>query len=273
MILAPEGIFRDPVPDLFSMPRISRFLRALRALPVTAALVLAGCATAAPATPPIRDAESLVRAMHQRYAGRWYPTLAFTQQTTRVLANDSVTVEEWREWASIPGMLRIEMGPPEQGRVVIFRNDSTYTLSHGRVTRRTGRGNPLMTLGFDVYRQAPERTLQQLRGFNVDLSRFHADTLEGTPVYVVGALRGDSTSPQFAIEADRLLFMRMIDPVPNGGGRVQHVWFRRYEPLGRAWIAPEVEILVDGRRVFHEVYSNVRVEPVDPSMFAIPAGG
>lgn len=246
----------------------------LRILAILTALGLGGCATAARTSPAITDAELLVRAMHDRYAERWYRTLSFTQATTRVLPNDSVAVEEWREWAAIPGRLRIDMGAPEEGRTAIFANDSSYSLQHGRVVRRAGRMNPLMTLGFDVYAQAPERTLDQLRRQGFDLSRFHVDTLEGTHVYVVGAARGDTTSKQFAVEAERLLFVRLLDPVPNQPGAMQHVWFRRYEPLGGGWIAPEVEILVGGRRVFHEVYSNVRIgEALDPAMFAVPAGG
>lgn len=247
--------------------------RILRALPVLAALGLAGCASA-PAGPPITGAESLVRAMHQRYAGRWYQTLSFVQITTRVLPNDSTTVEEWREWAAIPGRLRIEMGPPEQGRVAIYANDSLYVMRQGQVVRRVAQMNPLMTLGFDVYGQAPEVTLDQLRRQGFDLSRFHVDTLEGTPVYVVGAEREDGTSKQFAVEAERLLFVRMLDPVPNQPGKMQHVWFRRYQPLAGGWIAPEVEILVDGRRVFHETYASIRAgDPLDPARFTVPSGG
>jgi hypothetical protein len=250
------------------MPRI------IRALTVLAALGLAGCATAARSGPAITDTESLVRAMHDRYADRWYSTLSFTQATTRVLPNDSSATETWREWAAVPGRLRIEMGAEAEGLVVIFANDSTYTLQQGRVVRRTDRMNPLMTVGFDVYRQAPERTLDQLRRQGFDLSRFHVDSLEGTPVYVIGAERGDSTSRQVAIEAERLLFMRMLDPVPNQPGVMQHVWFRHYQPLAGGWIAPEVEVLVGGRRVFHEEYSDIRAgDALDAGMFAVPAGG
>lgn len=242
----------------------------LLALPLLAALAM--CAPAAVRRgPPIDSAESLVRAMHDRYADRWYSTLSFTQTTTRVLPNDSVSVEEWREWALLPGHLRIDVGPPEQGRTTIFARDSTYVLQHGRVVRRIDRWNDLMILGFDVYKQPVERTLQQLRRAGYDLSKFHTDTLEGVPVYVVGADRGDATARQFAIEADRLLFMRLVEPLPNQPGKAEHVWFRRYEPLGQAWIAPEVEVLVDGRRVFHEVYSNIRIgEPIGPELFATP---
>jgi outer membrane lipoprotein-sorting protein len=247
-------------------------IRSFRALIVLAALGLAGCAAAAHTGPSIGDAESLIAAMHGGYADGWYHTLSLTQTTTRVLANDSIHAEEWREWAAIPGRLRIEMGAPAEGRVVIYARDSTYTLQHGRVVRRSDRMNPLMTLGFEVYRQAPERTLAQLQRQGFDVLRFHVDTLEGTPVYVVGAERGDTTSRQFTVEADRLLFVRLLEPSTSRPGVMQHVWFRRYEPLGGGWIAPEVEILVGGRRVFHAVYSDIRAnDSLDAGMFAIPA--
>lgn len=247
-------------------------LRMFRALVVLAALGLAGCATAGSTGPSIGDADALVRAMHGRYAGSWYQTLSFTQATTRIFP-ESTHVEIWREWAAIPGRLRIEMGEPAEGRTVIYARDSAYTLRHSRVVRRSGRMNPLMTLGFDVYRQPPETTLDQLRRQGFDLDRFYVDTLEGTPVYVVGAERGDTTSRQFAIEADRLLFVRLLEPRASEPEVMQHVWFRRYQPLAGGWIAPEVEILVHGRRVFHEVYSDIRAnDSLDAGMFAIPAG-
>lgn len=246
--------------------------RTFRVLTALAALGLAGCATAAQSGPSITSTESLVQAMHDRYAASWYQTLSFTQATTVVMP-DSTHTEIWREWAAIPGRLRIEMGEPAEGRVAIFARDSAYSLQHGRVVHRSDRMNPLMTVGFDVYRQAPERTMDQLRRQGFDVSRFHRDTLEGTPVYVIGAERGDTTSKQVAIEAERLLFMRLLDPSPNQPGVMEHIWFRRYEPLQGGWIAPEVEILVGGRRVFHEVYSDIRAnDALDAGMFAIPAG-
>lgn len=243
----------------------------LRILTLTMlATLVIGVPAAAQADPRITDAESLVRAMHARYADRWYSTLTFTQTTTRVFPDGSVTGEEWREWAAIPGRLRIEMGPKEEGRTVIFARDSSFVLQGDRVVRRVDRWNDLMILGFDVYRQPPERTLQQLRRAGYDLSRFHVDSLENTLVYVVGADRGDTASKQFAIEADRLLFMRLIEPAPGQPGGAEHVWFRGYQPLGQAWIAPEVEVLVDGRRIFHETYANIRIgEPIDDALFDV----
>ncbi|HEX8393140.1 MAG TPA: hypothetical protein VF665_12420 [Longimicrobium sp.] len=239
-------------------------------IPRVCFLLLAALAACAPAavrpSPAITSSESLIQAMHDRYERTWYRTLSFTQTTTLARPNDSTVVEEWREWASIPGGLRIEMGPPAGGRVTIFARDSTFSLNRGQLVRAVNRTNALMTVGFDVYAQPVERTLASLRAQGFDLSRFHVDTLQGTPVYVVGALRGDSTSKQFAVEADRLLFIRLLEPAANG--QVMAIWFKNYERLAGGWIAPEVEAFVGTRRVLHEVYSNVRAnDPVDPAMF------
>jgi hypothetical protein len=226
-----------------------------------AAAIVAACAAPAqgPAPRPITDAESLIREMHARYQGRWYRTLSFSQEVIRPGRPN----ETWDEWGYIPGKLRIEQ---PNGRGAIFANDSTYVFSGDTLARRVGGRNDLMTLGFDVYGQAPERTLQVLREDHFDLSRFRTDTWQGRPAYVVGAESpADSTSKQFWIDAERLVFVRLIDRIPNG---TQDVRFNRYEPAGRAWISPEVEVVVGGQVVFKEVYSNVRVDvPLDPSLW------
>jgi len=235
---------------------------------LAALLLLTACATGGASVPAggrasaPTDAESLVRAMHGRYEGRWYRTLSFTQRVIRPGRPE----ESWDEWGAMPGRLRIEQG---NGRGAIFANDSTYVFAGDSVVRRIGQRNDLMTLGFDVYAQAPERTLQVLREDGFDLSRFRADTWQGRPAYVVGASSpADSTSKQFWVDAERLVFVRLLDPIPNQPGRAQDVRFDRYEPLGNGWIAPEVNIFVGGQNVFQEIYSDIRIDmPLDPSLF------
>jgi len=232
----------------------------------------AACAPAAtrPAQPerPITDAESLVRAMHDRYEGRWYRTLIFSQKTTFSQPGSPVREETWLEYGAMPGRLRIEMGPPEQGRGAIFANDSSYSIDKGQVAGRRAQRNDLMTLAFDVYAQAPEVTLRQLREANFSLSPVRTDTWQGRPVYVVGAAAGDLRTKQFWIDAERLVFVRLLETGPGRIGKVQDVRFNNYQRLGGGWIAPEVEIVVDGQRVFHEAYSGIRHDvPLDPSLF------
>jgi len=215
----------------------------------------------------ITDAESLIRAMHGRYAGSWYRTLAFSQKTTTYPPEGRPPVEDvWIEYGAMPGRLRIEF--QKQGGGMIFANDSSYRIgAGGEVEMTLARRNDLMTLGFDVYAQAPEITLQQLRESGFSLGAVRTDTWQDRPVYVVGAAAGDLRSKQFWIDAERLVFVRMLSPIPNQE-TAQDVRFNNYQPLGGGWIAPEVEVLVGGRRVFHEVYFDIRHDvPLDPSLF------
>ncbi len=220
----------------------------------------AGAAAAAPAE-QVHDAASLVQAMHDRWAGRWYRTLSFRQRTTRVQPNDSISAETWLEWLSLPGKLRIQMGDPAQGRGVIYSGDSTYVVRNGTVARRAPGRNLLLVLGFDVYAQPPERTLEILRQEGIDLTRFHEDTWQGKPVWVVGADPDDLDAKQFWIEKDRLLFLRLLEPAGGASDRVNDVRFASYAPLGKAWVAPLVEVWNGDRRVFWEEYSDLRADP------------
>ena len=251
----------------------------LRILPPIAVLLLAACSSGsagggfayAPAPAPAlapTDAASLVRAMRDRYAGRWYHTVTFTQRTSRVLPNDSVVRETWYEWIAIPGRLRIQLGAAAEGRGQIYARDSIYVIRSGMALRSTAGRNPLLLLGFDVYAQPPERTLEMLRQEGFALDRFHADTLGGRPVWVVGAGAGDLRAKQFWVEQDRLLFLRLLEPAGADTTRIQDIRFASYAPLGRAWIAPLVEVWAGGKRVFWEEYTNVRADvPLDSVFF------
>lgn len=237
----------------------------MRTLLLLGAAGLALSSTAVGAQAPVTDARSLVREMHARYDGRWYRTLAFTQQTTFSAPGQPVRVESWDEYGAMPGRLRIEF---PGGRGVIFSGDSTYSFAGDSLVRRERRRNELLILGFDVYAQPPETTLRILAEEGFDLSRFRTDHWQGRPVYVVGAAAADSSGKQFWVDAERLVFVRMLSAPPRTPDRVQDLRFNGYVPAGGGWIAPEVEIVVDGQRVFHEVYSNVRVDlPLDASLW------
>ena len=245
-------------------------MRASPRLLALALLAFAGaCAPAATrAAAAITDGESLIRAMHGRYAGRWYRTLTFTQTTTRTPVGGPRTVEVWREYAAIPGYLRIEVGPEADGRGVLFARDSSFAIRGGQVAARRAGRNPLMILGFDVYAQAPETTARVLLEEGFALSPVRMDTWQGRPAYVVGAAAGDLRTKQFWVDAERLVFVRMIEPFAGDTTKTEEILFNRYQPAGGGWIAPEVEVRVDGTLVFHEAYSDIRVDvPLDPSLW------
>ncbi len=218
----------------------------------------------------------IVRRMHDRYAKTWYSTLSFTEIAEQPDSSGKMGSTKWWEEAKLPGRLRIDIGYPATDavpatpprRIIMFAHDSTYVSTPGKPVQRTKGLNFLLVLGFDIYKQPVERTISELEGEGFDLSRVHEDTYHGRPAYVVGALAGDTTSKQFWIDRERLVFLRMIEPVKGGG--FEDAWFTDYRPLAGGWIGAEVGETVRGKMQLHEVYSDIKANPELPDSWFDP---
>ena len=226
-------------------------------------LLISACATQPAPTPAppaatITTAEQLLTAMHARYAGKWYSTLAFVQKNTRYLPAGGTDTSTWSEVLSLPGKLRIDVEPRANGNGNIYRNDTVYVFNSGRLVRQARAPHPLLLLGFDVYFIPVERTVAGLREMGFDLSRMHESTWQGRPAYVVGAAPGDMRARQFWIDRDRLVFVRMMEPSRRDTTKTAEIRFNRYYQIGDAWLSPEVEFLIDGARDFLEVYTEIK---------------
>jgi hypothetical protein len=230
---------------------------------VTPALLLA---LALPGPAP-RDGRELIRAMHDRY-GTWYRTVSFTQHNTATDSAGHETHSTWREYAALPGKLRIDFLPADSGQGALFRSDSEYIFGHDTLVRAVPFVHPLMVLGFDVYLQPPESTLAKLERLGFDLSILHEDTWDGRPVYVVGAAAGDRQRLQFWVDRDRLVFVRMLQPGRRDPARVAETRFEDYREVGAAWLSARVRFFQDGKPVWLEEYVDVRTDvPLDPGLF------
>jgi hypothetical protein len=138
----------------------------------------------------IRNGEDVLRAMHDRYANAWYGTLTFEQKSTTFNPDGTTKVETWHEAASVPGKLRIDVGPTKDGNGYLLV-DGTVTIFHdGKETGTRPLVNMLLVLGFDVYRQTPEATIKVIHGEGYDLTKFHEERWNGQTFYVVGADKG-----------------------------------------------------------------------------------
>ena len=225
-------------------------------VPLLAALLLCPASPALAASPAYPDGEALIRAMEKRYRGKWYRTLTFVQTTT--MTQPSPRTEIWYEALRFPGMLRIDIAPVDSGNTLLFRGDSLYHFQRGSQVAGRPLVHPLMVLGFDVYFDPPETTIGKLKGLGFDLSRIREATWQGRPTYVVGAAAGDSTTGQFWIDRERLVFVRMVQAAPDGSGRILETQFNRYQPLGRGWISVEVVFNVNGELATKEEYAEVK---------------
>jgi len=210
----------------------------------------------------------VLRAMHDRYAAVWYKTLTFSQTTTITLPNGGSLQQQWLEAGKFPGRLRIDTDTANRSGV-IYTGDTVYRFTNGKLAAATADMNELLILGFDVYTQPVTRTVDVLRGRGIDLAKVSRATWAGRPVFIVGAVSGDTLSKQFWIDAERLLFVRLVETATTATAtRRLDYRFLNYVPHGNAWVAEEVVGLRDGKPSLHEVYANVQVNvPLDDATF------
>jgi outer membrane lipoprotein-sorting protein len=210
----------------------------------------------------ISTPEQLIAAMHDRYASKWYHTLTFEQKSVTHKPDGTETTELWHEALMLPGRLRIEIGDRSAGNGMLFSNNHLYIYKEGKLAEQRDFVHPLLVLGFDVYTQAVDKTMQQLKDLSVDTTLMHEENFEGRPTYVVGAKPGDLQTLQFWVDKERLYFVRLLRPSEKQAGAVQDVRFDDYKQVeGGGWLAEHVAIVAAGKVVFEELYSDIKINP------------
>jgi hypothetical protein len=219
----------------------------------------------------------VMTAMHDRYARGWYRTLTFEQQSITHKPDGTSATEIWQEALLLPGRLRIDMGERSAGNGALFVNGREYLYRAGKLVKDLDRLNPLLVLGFDVYRQPVDATMRQLKTLHFDVSTMHEEQWNGRSYFVVGAKIGDLRTAQFWIDQERLYFVRMLQPDEKDPKSTEEFRFEEYKQVdGGGWLAEHVVLNSDGKLVFEERYSKVRVNPTlseslfDPQHFAQP---
>lgn len=255
-------------PPASSTRRGDRALAHLAAGTAVALATLSACAgsAATPATgATLASGTSVLERMHEAYAGRWYRTLTFVQETRVRRPNAPETVQTWYESVRAPGTLRIDIAHPDSGNGVLATGDSTIRVRGGRVVQRSGEGNPFLPLIMGVYLQPVSKTARQLTAFGVDLSTVSSGSYEGVPVLIVGAAAGDTARAQFWVDARRWVVLRFIEPAGNG---VVDAILGGYEPIGDAWLATHVVIHLPNGGTQEETYRDWRANvDLDPALF------
>jgi hypothetical protein len=246
-------------------------MRASALLSISGVAFLLGCAPRpyTVASPVPADGRDVLTRMHDRYVGKWYNTLTFVQRTTRHRPDGTTQVSTWYEAEKGP-RLRIDMGDPALGNGALYTADSVYVMRGGKVARAVAEGNPFLPLISGVYIQPLDVTVAQLAPYKVNLEAVHTRDWEGRRTFVVGAASAaDSTSPQFWVDADRLIVTRFLLPLfPTPDNHVQDARLENNVPVGGGWLATRVRMLDRGVPVQTEEYSDWRVDvPLADSFF------
>ncbi|UCC72233.1 MAG: hypothetical protein JSV86_17990 [Gemmatimonadota bacterium] len=215
---------------------------------------------------PDTTGEDVIRAMHDRYAGRWYTKLALVQTVNyydvQSGAYDSARV--WYESIQLPGVVRSDIAPLDAGNCIMYKEE-TWTFFEADTVVRTQPGpHPILLLGFDVYVQPAEETIRTLQEIGWDLSQVREDEFQRRESYVVG-----DASRQFWIDKEELYLVRILLKNPTSGAE-RDIVLKAYEPLGGGWIATEIAFMRDGRVDMFEHYDYWTIDvEFEPSLFAV----
>jgi hypothetical protein len=210
--------------------------------------------------------EDVVRAMYDRYTGKWYENLALVQTVTYwdIESGTLDSVRVWYESIKLPGTVRSDIAPVDAGNRQVYKDETWSTIEADTLVSSFPGPHPILLLGFDVYVQPLEESLAKLNRARFDLTQVREDEWEGREVWVVG-----DQSRQFWVDKQDLLFRRLLLTNPGTGAR-REVRMEAYETLGGGWIATELTFLRNEALDIHERYDYWTIDlEFEPGIFAI----
>src|SRR5258705_5914314 len=208
----------------------------------------------------VTTSSGLIKAMHDRYDGKYLKTMSFLQNNTAYTTSGQEQKSQWYEHIEIPGKLRIAFLPASQKSGLVQLNDRVASFDNGiRVDFRPS-VNPLLLLTADVYVAPVTAIMHGLDSLHVSADVIRDDTWQGQPVYVVRAKVGDSTSNQMWVDRDQLRLVRFIQTQKVGDRTtVSDIRVQGYKEIGGFEVPTEFLVIRNGRPVWREEYANVRI--------------
>lgn len=211
-----------------------------------------------------KNGKELVKSMHKKYKSDWYKTLTFKQATIYYNEDNKIVKEQtWLEAMKLPSSLAIKFDSINSGNGIVFKNDSIYSFNGGKTVSVRKLYHPLLILGFSVYTQSPEKTIDDLTQLKIDLSKIKTTTWQGKENYVVG----DENEIHFYVEKDRLLFTKIVQKGRDNS--INETQFNKYEPLNKGWISPEVLFFTNGKMTLKEVYREIKTPILNSEIFDV----
>jgi hypothetical protein len=210
-----------------------------------------------------KDGHEVIEAMYKAYeGGKWYRNFSFTQKTVFFDKDGKEEKSEfWHEASSAPGKLLIKTGSKDSKNGVLVENGKIHVYREGKEpVHRTGL-HDLSLAAFDVYYQAPSLSnhLFDSLGYNMQLVR--RDEFDGRKVFVIGAAKGDTTSRQLWVDAERFYLHRIIY---LQGKAVMDAVFTDYEQMKPAdgnytyWVATKMVFKRNGLPDVTEKYFDIK---------------
>lgn len=215
----------------------------------------------------IKDAEGLIKAMQQKYQGKWFDGFTFVQETIRFEEDGSEKNRRiWYEAIQYPDNFRIDYGEVKEGNASLFRNDSMYRFNNGVLERAEINPQQFLLMKGGLYHFTVPEVMTRLVNYGYDVKQFRQTHFRGKKVYVLGAAEGDMESPQFWLDAKRFYLVRRISSLRNG--KILDVHYDDHLKSNGGWVEQTVKFYLDDQYIQLEHYKDIDTAPqLDPGVF------
>ena len=214
----------------------------------------------------LTSSSGLVKAMHDRYGGKYLKSMAFLQNNTAYTTTGHEQKSQWYKHLEFPGKLRIAFLPAAQKSGMVQVNDRVASFDNGMRVDFRPSVTPVLLLTGDIFVAPVSAVMRGLDSLGVDTEKIRLDEWEGEPVYVVGAKAGDSTANQAWIGKDHLRLVRFIQRSKAGDRTVvSDIRVRNYKEIEGFEVPTEFLTLRNGRPVWREQYADIRVNEEFPT--------
>lgn len=234
-------------------------------------LVAVACARAprAPAGIPARPSAvprnglEVIGAMRRAHPSRTLRSLALNVRVQD--ARDTTRVTRARVYATLPGRHRVETLPASRGSVLVRDRQRVSVFREGERVRRLDRVDLAALVAYDLFAQSIDTTIMWLDSARVRFGLLRLDDLDGRRVWVVGALKGDTTSAQFWVDATDWHVVRVIQREPWNGNELVDLRFTAYTRVQDVPVPTRILVYRGGRLAQRQDITVAAINPKLPA--------
>lgn len=209
--------------------------------------------------------EAILKKMHNHFAGQWYGSFTFTQQTEQYRNDSLIKTSTWHEAIVFPDKFRIDFGPAKDSNAVIYLGDSVYSFKKGILVRTTKNKDDLTFLLGGMYFNSFDSVRSKMKRKGYDLSATSKGIWNNKTVYIIGVEDSSRKANQLWVDSANLFIVKFIH---FEDGQKEEGVFRGHKQFGKAWSETGCDFYVNGKLVQKEDYLDCKANvPVDLELF------
>jgi hypothetical protein len=198
----------------------------------------------------------LIKAIHTKYYKGPCKAYTFSQKNTHYNNDTVIGNSEWHEAVEFPDKFRIQYGKKENGRYIVFKNDSVFNFKNHEL-HRSGRDTNtlLLLLGGMFYRELND-VFHRLEKADYNMDKISTQKWNEQDVYVIGTDKADFNSNQIWVDKTSLRILRIIEKMHSGD--MMDMRFEAHQKMCNGYIETKVSFRKNGALQQEEAYYDIK---------------